>query len=193
MHPTNLALLVFTVVIGGALLFMTISIWNGLIELRNQVDRSWSNIDVILKQRHDEIPHLLLACERFSGFESATLERLKRARECYQQASAIRQKVKAASEVTSALHAIFRVADTNSEMQSNPRFLEFQHRISRLEDLISDRRDHFNETVTHFNSRIAQMPDLFVARFLGYTAHVELFKVRDSERVLAPFKMKVSA
>lgn len=192
MQPTNLALMVFTGVIGAAVLFMGMSIYNGLVELRNQADRSWANIDVILKQRHDEIPNLVSVCEQFAGFERSLLDRLMKARARYGQASTTPQKVVAASEVGGALQSIFALSEAYPQLKSSEHFLQFQSRISQLENHIADRREHFNETVTNFNTRIMQLPDVFVARFLGYTA-LELYKVRDSERIMPSVRMKIPA
>lgn len=183
---------VFGVIIVGAVAVMAISIYNGLVSLRNQIDRSWANIDVILKQRHDEIPNLISVCEQFAGYERATLDRLVKARAHYGTATSMDDKIKASGEVTKALTGIFALGEAYPQLKSSDNFIQLQNRISQLEDSIADRREHFNETVTNYNTRILQFPDLFFANMLGYRAH-ELFKVESHERVAPSVKMKLPA
>jgi len=183
---------VFGIVLCAVVFFMCIAIYNNLVHLKKQAERSWANIDVILKQRHDEIPNLVSVCEQFAGYERSTLDRLMQARERYGSASALSDKVKAATEVTTALRGMFALAEAYPELKSSENFHRLQARISKLEDTIADRRELFNETVTNFNTRIEQLPDVFFARALNYTS-LELYKVQEAEKAAPSLKMKLPA
>ncbi|MEW6055510.1 MAG: LemA family protein, partial [Bdellovibrionota bacterium] len=148
--------------------------------------------DVILKQRHDEIPNLVSVCEQFAGFERGTLDRLMKARQNYGLATGINEKVKTAHEVSRALGRIFALSEAYPELKSSEQFSHLQKRISQLEDQIADRRELFNETVTNFNTRCQQFPDLFFTRILGY-GPMELFKVESFEKEMPKVKMRLPA
>lgn len=192
MGAVLLGVAVSGVVLSAAVFFMFINIYNNLVSLRKQVDRSWANIDVILKQRHDEIPNLVSVCEQFAGYERATLDRLMQARERYGQAGSLGEKVKAANEVSGFLGSILALGEAYPELKSSEHFHQLQTRISKLEDNIADRREHFNETVTNYNTRIHQIPDLFFARVLNY-GELELYKVQEADKKAPRIKMKLPA
>jgi LemA protein len=174
------------------LLAMAVMVYNSLVHLRNQVDRAWANIDVILKQRHDELPNLISVCEQFAQYERATIDRLVEARKHYGAATTLNQKVAAAAEVSGALRGILAIGEAYPELKSSDQFVHLQTRISGLESQIADRRELFNETVTNYNTRIRQIPDVFFAGMLGYQ-NLELFKVAEEERRAPSVKMKLPA
>lgn len=192
MNPIQLGILVFGAILVGVLVMSLIHIYNALVDLRNQIDRAWANIEVILKQRHDELPQLITVIQQFTQYERATLDRLIEARTRYGSASSINDKVKAASEVSSALQGVLVVAEGYPELKSSDQFVHFQQRISALENQIADRRELFNETVTRFNVRIQQIPDVFLASALGYSK-TDLYRISHAEKKMPSLKMKLSA
>lgn len=153
-------------------LSFAVSIFNGLISLKNQIDRSWANIEVILKQRFDEIPQLIQIVEQYAGYEQATLKKIAAARNSYAMARTTEQKVSAANNIIYALSGLIALSEAFPELNANAGFLHLQGRISDLEELLADRRQHFNDTVTNFNTRIEQIPDFFFSRILGYRTHM---------------------
>jgi LemA protein len=83
--------------------------------------------------------------------------------------------------MTGALHSLFAVAENYPQLKANENFLKLQHRISELEERIADRREFFNDDVNTYNTRIAQIPDIFVASFMNLKPR-QMFKVSDEDR-----------
>ena len=181
MHPMEVlvtATLLF-VLVGGVAMFF--SIYNGLVALKNGVSRAWSNIDVLLKQRHDELPKLVSTCEGYMQHERAVFDKLSEARGALAQAKTVGERAAAEGKLTSALGQFFGVMEAYPELKSNQNFLQLQSRISELENQVADRREYYNDTVATFNTRIQQIPDSLVAGWLAYQP-AEMFKVAESDR-----------
>jgi len=156
-------------------------IYNGLISLKENIRKSWANIDVILKQRYDEIPKLISVCESYAQFEKGMLDRLLKARERYVRADGVKQKSKASNQISDALRSIFALAENYPELKANQNFMQLQNRISHLEETLADRREFYNDSVNNYNIRIQQIPDVFVAGMLNYQQE-EMFEVAEEER-----------
>jgi LemA protein len=172
-------LLVFLVVTG--VLVYAILIYNELVRLRNDNDRAWANIDVLLKQRHDEIPNLVETVKGYMQHERQVLENVTQARASAVSAITVGQKAQADLLMTGALRGLFAVAENYPQLKANENFLKLQNRISELEERIADRREFFNDDVNTYNTRIRQIPDVFLANFMGLKPR-EMFKVSDEDR-----------
>jgi LemA protein len=135
--------------------------------MRNDIDKSWANIDVLLKQRHDEVPRLVDVCKGYMQYERETLQTLMEARTRFGSAATLDQKVQASGNVSVSMGKVFAVAENFPALQANASFLEIQKRISELENQIADRREFYNDSINVFNTRIQQMPDALVARLFG--------------------------
>ncbi len=166
--------------VAGVLTY-TVILYNGLVRLRNENDRAWANIDVLLKQRHDEIPNLVETVKGYMQHEQLTLLAVTQARTASMSADSIGQKAIADLQVASALHGLFAVAENYPQLKANENFLKLQNRISELEERIADRREFFNDDVNTYNIRIAQIPDVFVASFMNLKPR-PMFKVSDEDR-----------
>ena len=147
-----------------------VGIYNTLVRLANNVSKAWSNIDVVLKQRHDELPKLVEVCNSYMAHERDTLEAVTKARAAYQNSTTIDDKAKAENQVAGALGRLLAVAENYPDLKANQEFLHVQERISALESTIADRREFYNDSVNLYNIRIAQIPDLLVAQQIGFTA-----------------------
>jgi len=158
-----------------------IIIYNGLISLKENIKKSWSNIDVLLKQRYDEIPKLVSVCEGYAEFEKSVLDRVMQARESFFRAGTVGKKAQASGEITSALKSLFALAETFPQLRANDNFMQLQNRISLLEESLADRREFYNDSVNNYNIRIQQIPDVFVASMLNYREE-EMFRVSTEER-----------
>jgi LemA protein len=183
----------------GLVLFMllaavgyVLSIYNGLVALKNAITRSWANIDVLLKQRHDELPKLVKTCEAYMQHERAVFQRLSEAREGLMKARTVPERAQAESTLTQALGQFFAVAEAYPDLKANQNFLMLQNRISDLENQIADRREYYNDTVTTFNTRIEQLPDKFIADWCGYKS-ADVFKVAPQDREDVEIKFAMSA
>ena len=170
----------------GALAYVAI-LYNELVRLRNDNDRAWANIDVLLKQRHDEIPNLVESVKGYMQHERETLLALTQARTAFQQAGTVAQKAQADLMVTGALRGLFAVAENYPNLKANENFLKLQNRISELEERIADRREFFNDDVNTYNTRIRQFPELFLATAMGLQPR-QLFQVSDEDRKLIEVK-----
>jgi len=168
----------FTVV--GAIGYF-LSLYNSLVALRNNIGRSWANIDVLLKQRHDELPKLVKTCEGYMHHERAVFDKLSEARGALMQAKSVAERAGAETLLSRALGQFFAVAEAYPDLKANQSFVQLQNRISDIENHIADRREFYNDTVTTFNTRIQQLPDMWVANALAFTPS-ELFKVEEEDR-----------
>ena len=166
-------------VVGAALYFVTL--YNGLIALDKDTKRSWSNIDVLLKQRHDELPKLVSTVEGYMAHERETLERVIRARSAVADARGPAQTASADSQLTGALRQLFALAENYPDLKADSSFAHLQDRISQLEEQIADRREFYNHAVNQFNVRIQQIPDVFIANMLSLDQR-EYFKVAEEDR-----------
>jgi LemA protein len=169
-------------VVAGILLYLII-IYNGLVRLRNDSDRAWANIDVLLKQRHDEIPNLVETVKGYMQHERQTLVAVTQARAASISAGSIGRKAQADLMLSGALRGLFAVAENYPQLKANENFLRLQNRISELEERIADRREFFNDDVNAYNTRIRQMPEVFLANLMALKPR-ELFTVSDEERKL---------
>jgi len=156
-------------------------VYNGLVRMRNEISRAWANIDVLLKQRHDEIPNLEACVKGYMDHERQTLEAVTAARAASMSASSISQKAQADLLLTGALRSFFVVAEGYPQLKANQNFLELQKRISELEERIADRREFFNDDVNTYNTRIAQLPEVFMARLIKLQPQ-QMFRVDAQER-----------
>jgi len=180
MDSSTITALAFFFFIGGVLIYAVI-LYNGLVRLRNENDRAWANIDVLLKQRHDEIPNLVETVKGYLQHEQQTLLAVTQARADSMNASSVGQKAVAELKIASALHSLFAVAENYPQLKANENFLKLQTRITELEERIADRREFFNDDVNTYNTRIGQIPDVFVASFMDLKRR-EMFKVSEQDR-----------
>lgn len=156
-----------------ALLLYGTVLYNHLVTLKHNVDKAWSNIDVLLKQRHDELPKLVETCKQYMKFEQATLERVMRARTrvaAARDAGDVAALGPAETELRLGLGNLFAVAEAYPDLKANDTFKHLQSRISGLENAIADRREFYNESVNQNNIRIEQFPDVIIARLLSFRA-----------------------
>src|SRR4030066_817622 len=148
-----------------------ISLYNSLVQLKHAVAKAWANIDVLLKQRHDELPKLVEVCKQYKQFEQATLERVIAARSRVQVARE-GQDIAALGQAEGALRAslggLFAVAEAYPELKTNENYMQLQTRITGLENGIADRRELYNESVNIYNVRIEQFPAALIANMLSF-------------------------
>jgi LemA protein len=175
-------------VVGVLLLFGVIGLiaylvgtYNGFVRLSNNIDKGWYNIDVILKQRHDELPKLVDVCNSYMTHERDTLEAVTKARSAYGRSITVDAKARAENQLSSALGTLFAVAEQYPDLKANQEFLHVQQRISVLESTIADRREFYNDSVNLYNIQIEQIPANLVAQQSGYRAR-PLLEVPHAER-----------
>jgi LemA protein len=168
--------LVLLVVLAIAVIYL-IAVYNSLVNVKNGVSKAWANIDVLLKQRHDELPKLVDTCKQYMAHEQGTLEKVIRARSQVadaRQAMNVGALGSAEGALRSGLGQLFALAESYPELKANEQFLHLQSRISGLENAIADRREFYNESVNINNVSIEQFPNVFVARMFNFKAAVML-------------------
>jgi len=180
MGVTILIGLVLVLLVVGLLAYF-ITLYNSLVRLRNDLDKAWANIDVMLKQRHDELPKLIDTCKGYMQYERQTLQLITEARTAFMKANTVAEKAQADIVLSGALKSLFAVAENYPELKADNNFMQLQNRISELEEKIADRREFFNDDVNTYNIRIQQLPDVFVAHMLNLQRK-ELFKVTEEDR-----------
>jgi LemA protein len=169
MGITSIILLVVLAVI----VIYFVMIYNQLVQIKHNVSKAWANIDVLLKQRHDELPKLVETCKQYMKFEQDTLTRVMQARA---QVSDAREQRDigalgaAEGELRGAVGRLFAVAEAYPDLKTSETFMHLQARISTLENAIADRREFYNESVNINNVRIEQFPDTVVAAMLSFKA-----------------------
>lgn len=151
--------------------FYFINIYNNLVRIKHNVSQAWSNIDILLKQRHDELPKLVEVCKQYMQYEGSALEKIITARSGVSKAREsgdIGALGVAESQLRLGLGSLFAVAEAYPELKANENFQHLQNRISGLEDAIADRREYYNDSVNINNVRIEQFPDVVIARFFNF-------------------------
>lgn len=151
-----------------------ILIYNNLVSLKHNISKAWANIDVLLKQRHDELPKLVETCKQYMKFEQETLEKVMQARSSVataQQQGNIPALGQAEGALRLGLGSLFAVAEAYPDLKADKTFQHLQARITGLENTIADRREFYNESVNNNNVRIEQFPDLIIARLFKFGAH----------------------
>lgn len=186
----NVAFLIVVLAAMATFGVVLLSCYNRLIDLRNQLERAWSNIDIILKQRFDELPQLMKVIEQVTGYEAGLLKDLAAARKAYGSAQSVDEKIAASSELSLALRGVMALQENYPELRSNQNFMQLQTRVSSLEESIADRRESYNECVATFNARIEQFPDVLAALLLGYRRQ-NLYRVPETETVRPDLTMNL--
>jgi LemA protein len=158
-----------------------IAIFNGLIRVKNNIKKSWANIDVLLKQRSDELPKLINSVKGYMKHERKVLSELTKARTELLKAKTLPEKAKADGIISGALKTLFAVAENYPNLKANENFMQLQGRISGIENELADRREFYNDSVNTYNIRIQSFPDMFVARMMSY-APEEMFKASEAEK-----------
>lgn len=163
------------IVIGLLVLLVgyAVVIYNNLVNLKHQVARAWANIDVLLKQRHDELPKLVETCKRYMQYEQETLDKVISARNSVAQASNAEDMIalgEAETNLRSGLGRLFALAENYPDLKANESFQHLQSRITDLENAIADRRELYNDAVNLNNVRIEQFPDVLIAKQFNFTA-----------------------
>jgi LemA protein len=179
MMPILITIFVSIIVIG--LIAYLISIFNNLKLLKVNIQKSVSNLDVLFKQRFDEIPQLINVCKSYMKYEAETLRDLVELSKRYEESrkNSLKDKnIKSSedlmetntldNELTSKVEGLAsQISLTYPELKALPQFQNIQYRISQLEDQISDRREFINESVAMYNTHLESFPDMIVARVIG--------------------------
>jgi LemA protein len=168
-------------------MFYAIIVYNSLVNVKHNVSKAWANLEVLLKQRHDEIPKLVEVCKQYRQFEQDTLSRVIEARSkvfAASQSQNMGELGKAEMQLRGSLANLYAVAEAYPELKTNEQFMNLQARITSLENAIADRREFYNETVNINNVRIEQFPDGIIAGMFDFPSrHLLEFSAEEKSDV----------
>lgn len=160
--------------------FLVVTSYNAVMALIQRIDKAWANIDVALKQRHDQLPALVAAVRGVLAFEHDVLGEVARARAAYSRTEPIPDQAVHADRTTAAVRSLFAVVESYPELRSQANVLDLQDEIERLESMIADRRELYNDQVYRYNTRISTLPTLPLAWVFGWAPR-EFFAARPEE------------
>ena len=169
--------------------FFIIVLYNGLITLRNNADKAWANIDVLLKKRLDLIKTLVEVVKSYAAYEQGVLVEVTRIRAAALQAQGIAEKARRNEEVNTSLGSVFAVAENYPDLKASEQFTNLQKQITTIETQIAQRREFYNDSVLLYNTNISTIPGVFIANQLRFQPR-EYFRVEGD--VETPVKVAVS-
>ena len=158
-----------------------VGIYNGLITVRNNVQKAWKTIDIVLQQRHDELPKLIDTCKAYLKYERDLLIKVTELRTGYAMAKEIQEKIKIENELNKHLDKLKMVWEQYPDLKAIQSFIQIQDRISAIESKLSDYREIFNDSVNIYNIQIERFPDFLLARAMNYQRH-EFLEVPEEKK-----------
>ncbi|MCW1300995.1 MAG: LemA family protein [Candidatus Nanoarchaeia archaeon] len=162
-------------------ILLFIFIYNNFVRLKKNIEKAWANIDVILKQRHDELPKLIEVCKGYMQYEKSVLEELTKLRTQWMSATTTSERARISDQISKALKELFAVAENYPQLKADETFKHLQVRISGLENELADRREFYNDCVATFNTRLESIPDKWVGKLMKLKPF-EFFKVSEEEK-----------
>jgi LemA protein len=160
--------------------FIAVTNYNAIVALRQRIDKAWSNIDVVLKQRHDQLPNLVAAVHEVMSFERAVLAEVTRARAAYSPTASIPDQAATSEATSAAVRSLFAVAENYPDLKSQANVADLQDEIERLEGMIADRRELYNDQVYRYNTAISQVPGVVLASLFEWKTR-EFFAAATTE------------
>lgn len=162
-----------------------VSIYNGLVPLRQNVKNGWSQIDVQLKRRHDLIPNLVEVAKGYMAHEKDTLERVIKARQQAIDASSFKDKQAAENMLTGTLRSLFAVAENYPNLKADQQMLRLQEELTTTENKIAFARQYYNDEVARLNTAIQSFPSNVIAGMFGFS-QADYFEIQDPAEKQAP-------
>lgn len=180
-----MTVLIVLLAIAALLVVSGIGIFNSLVGLRQQVRNAWSQIDVQLKRRYDLIPNLVESVKGYAKHEQETLERVINARNAAIAAHGVGAQAQAENALTGALRQLFALAEAYPDLKANQNFAQLQEELTSTENRIAFARQHYNDTVATYNTRVQSFPAALFATPLGFRTE-EFFVLQDAAQREAP-------
>ncbi len=164
----------------AAIIIWIISIYNGLIRLKNRVDEAWADIDVQLKRRYDLIPNLVETVKGYAKHERELFTKVTEARARAMQAGSVEDKAQAENMLSQTLKSLFAVAENYPELKASENFAKLQDELTDTENKIQAARRFYNGQVRDFNTKIQIFPNNIIANMLGFKPR-EFFEIEQEE------------
>lgn len=180
MSIDTIILIVILIILVIFIVYTVIHLYNNLVNLRNRVKNSYSQIEVQLKRRNDLIPNLVETVKGYAAHEKEVFENVTQARSNVMNASGIEQTSAADNQLTGALKSLFAVAENYPELKANSNFQQLQTELSETEDKISYARQFYNDVVLKYNNACQQFPSSMFAKMFNFE-EAEYFEAPESE------------
>jgi LemA protein len=148
--------------------YVVVATYNDVVALLRRIDKAWANIEVVLQQRHDQLPALVDAVRGVMAFEQDVLVAVTAARARYSPTAPVAAQAATAADTSQAVRSLLMTVERYPEVRSSTNVLALQTEIERLEAMIADRRELYNDQVYRFNARIAQLPGVLLASVFGW-------------------------
>lgn len=178
-------ILIVVAIIVVALVAWTISVYNQLVKLKNNVEESYSTMDVYMKKRYDLIPNIVETVKGYAKHEKETLEGVMQARYSCMSANNAEDKAKSENMLTGTLKTLFNVAENYPELKANQNFVELQNSLKSLETEIANSRKYYNGCVKTLNNKIEVFPSNLIAKHFKFEKKT-LFEITNTEEKIAP-------
>jgi LemA protein len=156
------------VLVAAILAFIVLTSYNAVVALRQLIDKAWANIDVVLKQRHDQLPNLVAAVRGLMAYEQGVLTRVTELRAAYAPTAPIPDQAVTSEATSAAVRSLFAVVERYPDIKAQANVQDLQDQIERLESMIADRRELYNDQVYRYNTAITQIPGVFLAPVFGW-------------------------
>ena len=176
---------IIIVAILAVLILIIVGMYNTLVRLRRRCDNAWAQIDVQLKRRYDLIPNLVETAKGYLKHEKEVLENVTKARQQAIDASGVKNQAQAENFLTSTLRSLFAVVENYPELKANENMLALHEEVTSTENKISFARQHYNDTVMTYNTRIETVPSNIIAGMFNFIQR-EFFELEDVEQREAP-------
>jgi len=161
--------------------------YNALVQLREQGEAAWADIDVQLKRRYDLVPNLVETVKGYASHEKDTLERVVQARNAAMSAQGPAAKAQAEGMLTGALKSLFALSEAYPQLQAAGGFRDLQGSLNQIEEQLAQARRYYNAVVRDYNTKTQTFPSVFIARAFGFTQR-EFFEVADEEKAVPKVK-----
>jgi LemA protein len=168
MNPAGFVVAIVLAAVILGLTFVVVSTYNDIVGLAQRIDKAWANIDVALKQRYDELPNLVEAVRGLMGFEQSVLQQVTEARAGYRPDASIPQQAAVSEQTTGAVKSLLAVVEQYPDLNAHQNVMSLQAEIARLEGIIADRRELYNEMIYRYDARIQQVPAVVLASIFGW-------------------------
>ncbi len=171
------------IVIGLVILVLLFFVfqYNGLVRLRNRVENSWAQIDVQLKRRYDLIPNLVETVKGYASHEKDTLDAVIQARNSAMSSAGPAEAAQNENMLTGTLKSLFALSEAYPDLKANQNFLELQEELTSTESRIAFARQHYNDSVLGYNTKIQTVPTNVIAGMFSFTER-EYFEVEGDAR-----------
>ncbi|MDY3338064.1 LemA family protein [Riemerella anatipestifer] len=167
-----------TVLLVVLVVFVVISIYNGLVRKRANVQEAWSSVDVFLKKRNDLIPNLVETVKGYALHESGTLQKVIEARQLSTSASSPTEQIKAEKTMQNAMMNLFAVAENYPDLKANTNFITLQQDLNSMEDDIEMARRYYNGMVKENNIAVESFPSNIIANMFKFSKS-EFFEIEN--------------